>query len=620
MVGKNKMALLEATNLSKRYQITYEKQALVRYLLPKFLRMQKFGDFWAVRNISFRLEPGEVLGVIGPNGSGKTTLLNLCSGITVPTEGEIVVNGKVASLLTLGAGFHPDLSGEENIYLNGVILGLSIREIRKKMDTIIKFSGLGHLVSAPLQTYSAGMMMRLGFAIAIQANFDLLVIDEILTVGDTLFQQKCLAKLEEFRKQGKSFILATHGLETVESFCDRAILLETGRKIIYGRPGEVIHIYRERINGNGLHAQGFTQWEKKEIFLSLQGSGAEKDRVVPGEIHWTRGKWRHRSGMGKAKIKKVILLDREGQEIHTMDSGEWLKVRVEYEVIEMIEDPHFGVAIYRDDGVYCYGPNTRYDGIPIERLEPGNGWFELIYPSLTLLGGRFSLTVAIWEKEEVHGYDYHHGMYPLKIRTVRSDYGVSFLPHQWFLSGKQLASLGNLMMGHNTFQRAMEEKIGQWMKDPRVPAIQKEIQLDSFEVTNFQQTQPPFSMGETLIFKGIFRTDRPQDQIAIWVGIFREDGILCYGTSSLMDGILFELDAGKTEWEIRFSRVPFLRGRFKIALAWGDVYQSVWGIIPTAGEFEIKETLPHHGLVSFKREWRGSALGWNGWLGRRYNV
>lgn len=607
------MPILEIVNLSKRYQVTYEKQALVRYLLPKFLRVEKFGNFWAVRNISFRLEPGEVLAVIGPNGSGKTTLLNLCSGITVPTEGEIVVNGRVVSLLTLGAGFHPDLSGEENIYLNGAILGLSVREIRRKMSAIVKFSGLGHLISAPLQTYSAGMMMRLGFAIAIQADFDLLVIDEILTVGDTLFQQKCLAKLEEFRKQGKSFILATHGLETVESFCDRAILLETGRKIAYGNSGEIVHIYRERMNGNGSHALGPTPREKKKIFLSLQGSGAEKDRAVPGEIHWTRRKWRHRSGMGKAEIEKVRLLDREGQEVHTMDSGGWLKIRVEYEVIEAIEDPHFGVAIYRDDGVYCYGPNTRYDGIPIKRLESGWGWFELTYPSLSLLGGRFSLTVAIWEREERHGYDYHHAMYPFRICSTRPDYGVVFLPHQWFLSGEPLASQGNLMMGHNAFQRAMEEKIGQWMKSSSTPSIQKGIQLDSFEVMDEHQTPSPFSIGDTLTAKGVFRTDRPQDQMAIWVGIFREDGILCYGTSSLMDGILFELNPGKTEWEIRFPRISFLRGRFKVALAWGNLYRAIGGIVPTAGEFEIKEILPHHGLVSFKREWKGSALGWSGW-------
>ncbi len=597
------MPLSEAANLGKRYQITYEKGALVRYLLPKFLRMQKFGDFWAVKNISFKLEPGETLGVIGPNGSGKSTLLNLCSGITEPTEGEITINGKVATLLTLGAGFHQDLSGEENIYLNGVILGLTVKEIRKKMDSIIKFSGLGHLISAPLQTYSAGMMMRLGFAIAIQAPFDLLIIDEILTVGDGLFQRKCFAKLQEFKKIGKSFILATHGLETVESFCDRALLLETGRGVAYGNPQEVVAIYRHRMNGNGDHDSGLTAVEKKRLILSLSGRGDEQERPRPSEIGWVRGAWRQRFGMGKAKIERVQLLDDENHEVTEINTGDSLKIRVEYTVEEPISDPHFGVAIYRDDGVYCFGPNTRFDGIKIHQLEPGRGWFQLNYPSVPLLAGRFSLTVAIWEEEELFGYDYHHAMYPFKIRAGRSDYGVTFLPHQWMLAGTPLASQGNLMMGYSAFQREMEGKISAWLKSTRIMPRQAGTTLDSFIVE-----KDLFSIGDAITLKGIFKSDKPVDQLAVWFGLFRQDSILCYGTSSLADGILFELNPGTTKWGLRFPHSPLLRGKFRMAIAWINLRQDVWGVVPSAGEFEIKETIPHHGLVSFKREWKGSAL------------
>ncbi|GEM_PF-16653 len=610
------MSLLQAINLGKRYQITYEKGALVRYLLPKFLRMQKFGDFWALRNISFSLEAGEVLGVIGPNGSGKTTLLNLCSGITDPTEGQVIVHGKVASLLTLGAGFHPDLSGEENIYLNGAILGLSVREIRKKMDAIIQFSGLGHLIEAPLQTYSAGMMMRLGFSIAIQASLDLLVIDEILTVGDTAFQKKCFAKLEEFRKMGKAIILATHGLETVESFCDCALLLETGRNIADGDPREIVEVYRRRMNGNGEHDTGLSPQEKKKILLALRGGGNQKSHLRPNEFEWTHGAWRQRFGMGKAEIKNIQILNKEGQEVETIKAGDFLKIRVEYQVTEPIADPHFGIAIYRDDGVYCFGPNTRFDGIKTRLLEPGDGWFELSYPSIPLLGGRYSLTVAIWEKEEQKGYDYHHAMFPFKIKSSRPDYGVVFLPHQWLLAGDELASQGNLMMGFGAFQREMEEKIGRWLKGIQTTSMQGGVELKMLEVTPYPPHQRVLTTGETLLISGIFQSEKPIDQVALWVGLFREDGILCYGTSSLADGILFDLNPGKTEWGIQFPKIPLLRGKFRIGIAWGDLRQQVWGIAPEAGWLEMKETLSHHGLVAIPRKWRGSAFGWRSFVGK----
>lgn len=607
--------LLEVTNLGKRYQMTYEKGALVQYLIPKFLRLQRFGDFWAVRNISFKLEPGQVLGVIGPNGSGKSTLLNLCSGITEPSEGSLVIGGKVVSLLTLGAGFHPDLSGEENIYLNGVILGLTIKGIRRKLDAIVKFSGLGHLIEAPLQTYSAGMTMRLGFAIAIQAPFDLLVIDEILTVGDGAFQQKCFAKLLEFKKQGKSLILTTHGLDTVESFCDRVLLLETGRDVAQGDPKEVVGFYRERMNGNGRRAWGLTLAEKKKLLLSLQGGGDEKERPRPTETHWIQGGWGKRFGVGKAEIKKVQLLNEENQPLKIINSGDYLRVRVEYEVKEKIRDPHFGVAIYRSDGVYCFGPNTRFDGIRIGSLEPGEGWFQIVYSSLSLLSGHFSLGVAIWDREEEHPYDFHRAMYPFRIRTVRPEYGIASLSHRWILSGVDQESQGNLMMGHSVFQREMEERIGSWLNGDQVTSMQGGVEVELLEVRGKGGS---ISTGETLLLKGVFKSDRPVSQLSVWFGIFRDDGILCYGTSSLADGVLFELEPGKTEWGVLFPRIPLLRGKFHVSLAWCDLRQQTWGMIPEVGFFEIKETLPHHGLVSIKRQWKGSPLGWKGLIGRRY--
>ncbi len=598
--------------------MTYEKQALVRYLLPKFLRIQKFGDFWAVRGVSFQLERGSVLGVIGPNGAGKSTLLNLCSGITAPTEGEIKVGGKVASLLTLGAGFHNDLTGEENVYLNGAILGLTIKEIRRKIDDIIRFSELGSLIEAPLQTYSAGMMMRIGFAIAIHADFDILVIDEIMAVGDGAFQRKCYAKLQEFKELGKGIILASHGLETIETFCDRVLLLEAGRQVAYGDSSSVVAVYRKRMNGNGDSL--LTPAEKKRILLSLHGSGKSKSRPIPSEINWVRGAWRQRFGMGKARIEKVQLLDKDSQQITELSSGDLLKIRVEYQVEEPIYDPHFGVAIYRDDGVYCFGPNTRFDGIPIDQLSVGKGWFQITYPRVSLLTGRFSLTIAIWEKEEIQGYDYHHGMYPFKIRSNHSEYGVTSLSHQWMQGGKDLASQGNLMIGHSFFQKEMEERIGLWLKNRPIQILQNGMHLESFRITqDLDDRENPFVTGDTMVMKGSFTANKPVDQVAIWIGIFRKDGILCYGMSSLADGVLLEFQEGKNnDWGIRFPMIPLLRGQFKVVVAWMNLHQDIWGVIPEAGLFEIKETLLHHGLVLMEREWRSSAFGWRKQVGRLF--
>lgn len=226
------------------------------------------------------------------------------------------------------------------------------------------------------------------------------------------------------------------------------------------------------------------------------------------------------------------------------------------------------------------------------------------------------MTVAIWEKEEQKGYDYRHAMYPVKIKSSRPDYGVVFLPHQWRLAGNEMASQGNLMIGFGAFQREMEEKIGHWLKGVQTTPTQGGVELKMLKVTPDSSHHPLLTTGETLLISGILQSEKAIDQAALWMGLFREDGILCYGTSSLADGILFDLNPGKTEWEIRFPKIPLLRGRFRIGIAWGDLRQQVWGIVPEAGWFEVKETLPYHGLVAIPRKWRGSALGWRSFVGK----
>lgn len=239
------MDLIQAENVSKRYIISHEKDALIRSILPYVFRRKHREEFWALKDISFSLKKGESLGIIGPNGAGKSTLLNILAGIVTPTEGKVGVEGKVSSILTLGAGFHFELTGEENIFLNGSILGMTLKELKRKLDSIIAFSELGTFIDAPIQTYSTGMMLRLGFSIAVHVDFDVLLVDEILLVGDLYFQEKCIRKIEEFRKEGKVLIISSQALPLVKSLTDRILLLNRGERIGYGDPDIVIDQYQK---------------------------------------------------------------------------------------------------------------------------------------------------------------------------------------------------------------------------------------------------------------------------------------------------------------------------------------------------------------------------------------
>jgi len=239
------MAAIRLRGVSKRFWISHEKPALARRLLPGLLGPRQVREHWALRDITLELDSGTSLGVMGPNGSGKTTLLSLMAGITQPTTGAVSVRGRVATLLSLGGGFHPELTGRENLFLNGAVLGLGMREMRRKFDAIVAFSELDAFMDAPLYTYSAGMQLRLGFAIAIHTDADVLLIDEMLAVGDLAFQQRCLTQLQRFRQQGRLLVVVSQTMELHEQLCDRVVLLEGGRLIADGAPQTVVACYRQ---------------------------------------------------------------------------------------------------------------------------------------------------------------------------------------------------------------------------------------------------------------------------------------------------------------------------------------------------------------------------------------
>jgi len=243
--------MIKIENIGKRYTLVHDdresdslRETIALFLKDPFAKHVSKESFWALRNISLEIKKGEMIGVIGKNGSGKSTLLKLIAGITKPTEGKIYLYGRVSSLLEIGTGFHPDLTGKENIFLNGVIMGMSRKEVKDKFDRIVDFAGVGKFLDVPVKRYSSGMYIRLAFAVAAHIEPDILIVDEVLSVGDAEFQEKCMKRMEEISKiEGRTVLFASHNLEAIQRLCNRTVLLEQGRIIRSGKTREVIRSY-----------------------------------------------------------------------------------------------------------------------------------------------------------------------------------------------------------------------------------------------------------------------------------------------------------------------------------------------------------------------------------------
>lgn len=358
-------------------------------------------EFWALRDVNFTIDDGETVGIIGPNGAGKSTVLKLASRIIEPTSGEIEVNGRLGALLELGAGFHPDLSGRENVYLNGSILGLSRREIDKRLDAIIAFSEMGRFIDMPVRHYSSGMYVRLGFSVAVHTDPEVLLIDEVLAVGDAGFQRKCLEKISELRQKEVTIVFISHNADTVRSLCSRAIWLDEGQIVADGSTESVVAQYLDRA------------WSKE---------GARADLEPDGERRW---------GNGKLRITQVRLLGLHGEEKRQFQVGEPLVVEMHYQAEEKVNNPVFGLAIHRRDGLHVTGPNTRFARDQIPAVD-GKGVVRYRVESVPLLEGSYRLSVAAhdWAGKEM--YDYHDRLYRFRVSHTEGErHGVVTLGGAW---------------------------------------------------------------------------------------------------------------------------------------------------------------------------------------------
>ncbi len=416
-------AAIRFENVSKRFILHHARpRSFQELVIGALWRSRSREELWALNDVSFEVGRGETLGIIGPNGSGKSTVLKLITRILEPTSGSIVVDGKVSALIELGAGFHPDLTGRENVYLNGSILGFSQEEMDAKFKEIVEFSELERFIDAPLKHYSSGMYMRLGFAIAINVEPDILLIDEVLAVGDESFQKKCLAKIEEFKQRGKTMVFVSHALETVRKLCDQALWLEQGDIKSVGSPDRVIYDYLDDLR------------RKEGVALD------EKHRHLRYELE--EQQLENRWGSGEVEIYDVQLLGEDGEEKHVYQTGDTMIIRLYYEVKESVTDLTFGVGIHRDDGLHIHATNTlaqqvRYDA------RVGKGVVELEYGELPLSTGTYAVSVGVWSSDKWRlPYDMHSQMYQFSVWGAE-DEGLIALPHRW-LDGQPLDTSGKL--------------------------------------------------------------------------------------------------------------------------------------------------------------------------------
>lgn len=399
----------------------------------------------AVDGVSLRIPQGAALGIIGRNGSGKSTLLKLMAGITRPTAGSVRVRGRVSALIELGAGFHPEISGRENVFINGVMLGLTRREIARRFDEIVDFAEIEDFIDAPVRTYSSGMYMRLGFAVAVHVDADVLLVDEVLAVGDERFSLKCLDKFAEYKRRGKTTVLVTHGLDTVERFCDEAVWLDAGQVRTTGDPRRVLHAYRGDVETEEEHELAAAD-EKARLTVAVEaagGAGREApaapeppssepppvDEAPPDDspedmFKAAAGRW----GDGPVRIDDVRLEGEDGAR-HLFQSGARLAIRMRISAPEKVTDFVFGISIFDAAGVCCYGTNT-----DIERYRPvelsGGGEVAFVIDSLDLVEGTYKLDVAAHRRDGVQ-YDYHRLLYTFRVKSQTRDAGIYRPAHSW---------------------------------------------------------------------------------------------------------------------------------------------------------------------------------------------
>lgn len=449
--------MIEIVNVSKKFRIWEDRSRDLKETTINLLRGKKrsFRELWALRGIHLNIRDGETVAFIGENGSGKSTLLKLLGGIYMPDEGKIFTRGKISSLLELGVGFHPDLTGEENIYLNGAMLGFDRKEMKERFDEIVSFSEIGDFIYSPIRTYSSGMLMRLGFSVAMCVDPDILLIDEVLAVGDEAFQKKCFNRLEGFKASQKTLVLVTHSLEMVQKFCERVILLHEGRVVCDDVPEKAIEAYHVVLYGyeysqvlrNGLEVHEIesqdthsaetsfgdkerSREKKEETSEGAQGDGPgetkkdtrgdllEEERleaVIPDSPRYQR------YGTYEAEITRVLIKSEQGEETDSFISGEMISICLHIRFHQDMENPNVGIAILGHENgkmILVCSTNTLRKNMNLGLLKRNTDIEVEFIQRVSLPEGKYYLSVAITNSYDSRSYDWHENLKSFQIKKV----------------------------------------------------------------------------------------------------------------------------------------------------------------------------------------------------------
>ena len=415
---------IELVNVSKVYrrysgrQFATLKSALLKRSLLRDLRPDE--AFVALKDVTFSVARGSTVGVIGRNGSGKSTALKLVAGITKPSAGTVNVSGRISALIELGAGFHPEISGRENVFINGIMLGLSKRDVEERFDDIVNFAELREFIDAPVKTYSSGMYMRLGFSVAIHVDPEVLLVDEVLAVGDEAFTHKCLDKFGELHRRGKTVLIVTHSLGLVERLCDDAVWLDAGEKQMQGDPKRVVGAY--------LTAVEETEKQQLAAATSKAVQSASPTPPTTDMFRATEGRW----GSREIEITRVELVGPDERPSFVFHSGDSVAIRLGVRAAQPATDFVFGVSVFNADGVCCFGTNTDIENMVSARID-GEAQVTFAIDRLDLVEGTYKLDVAVHRRDGAP-YDYHRQLYTFRVKSRTHDVGVFRPAHRWSFS------------------------------------------------------------------------------------------------------------------------------------------------------------------------------------------
>ena len=418
------MSAIIVDDVSKKFRLQTDRAHSVKELVTRRDRSAGADQFWALRDVSLDVPEGSMYALIGHNGCGKSTLLRCIAGIYRPTTGSVATHGRISTLLELGAGFHPDLTGRENVYMNATILGMGKKQIDRVFDDIVDFAGVGEFIDSPVKIYSSGMYVRLGFSVAVHVDPEILIIDEVIAVGDEQFMRRCFDYLYDLRRKGVTVVVVTHGMDTVESMCDRAAWLDHGELQMEGPAAEVAGAYLDKVNAAEREERAEA---RAEALANAEAGGVKVD------FDWTR-----EEGFGEEiEILGVNIVGSDGEPLTTAEPGERLAIEVDFMAHRRVEEPVFGYGIHTEAGVHLSGSNTRLDGLETGTVE-GAGRITFEIEELPLLPGRYEFTVAVNDQWVQHVFDRHVRRYVLTVNRGAEAIGAGLveLSGKWSIEAK----------------------------------------------------------------------------------------------------------------------------------------------------------------------------------------